>query len=231
MPQCIAAVFKAALNALWALFCPPKGRHSAERFRRRRSTRVRRYAPRTPAAPAPLPSHPAARKPQVNPAELPRPKPSASPKPPPALKPPTVDIDADEIALVRPYYTAQEPEGEAERIQNRATACLRQWGAELWSDPDPVFRLGRDPAGTRVYTLDDFRDPDPEPAHDPDPDPVAAPDPDPESSARPDATFHVPAPRPPSPRLPARMNDLPHLSRIRARQQERLARNLAGVIA
>ena len=213
MPQCIAAVFKAALNALWALFCPPKGRHSAERLRRRRSTRVRRYAPRTPAAPAPLPSHPAARKPQASAAEPPR------PKPPPSLKPPTVDIDADEIALVRPYYTAQEPVGEAERIQNRATACLRQWGADLWFNPDPVFRLGRAPAGTRVYTLDDFRDPDPDPVAAPPPDPAS--DPDPELSARPDATFHV----------PARMNELPHLSRIRARQQERLARNLAGVIA
>ncbi|GHD29602.1 hypothetical protein [Nocardiopsis kunsanensis] len=222
MPQCIAAVFKAVSKALRALLCPPKGRHSAGQLRRRRSTRVRRYAPRTPAAPAPLPSHPVARKSQASAAERPHPKPPASPTPPASLEPPTVEIDADEIALVRPYFTAHEPEGEAERIQNRATARLCQWGADLWSDPDPVLRFGPAPAGTRAYTLDEFLDPGPEP----DPDPVAAPSPEPapEARAHPATAFHVPAPRPPSPRLPARMHELPHLSRIRARQQERLTR-------
>ncbi|WP_160166738.1 hypothetical protein [Nocardiopsis kunsanensis] len=240
------------MKPLQALLRPPKGRHSAGQLRRRRSTRVRRYAPRTPAAPAPPPSHPAARKSQLNAAERPHPKPPASPTPPtalkphasptpPSLEPPTVEIDADEIALVRPYFTAHEPEGEAERIQNRATARLRQWGADLWSDPDPVLRFGPAPAGTRVYTLDEFRDPEPDPDPDPDPDPepdpepdpvvVPAPEPAPEAPAHPAIAFHVPAPRPPSPRLPARMHELPHLSRIRARQQERLARNPAGVSA
>ena len=228
MPQCIAAVFKAALKPLRALLSTPKGRHSAGQLRRRRSTRVRRYAPSTPAAPVPLPSHPAAQKCQVSTDERPRPKPTGS-KPPTVLKPPAAEIDADDIALVRPYFTAHEADVEAERIRYRATARLRAWGADLESGPVSVFEFGPAPAGTRVYTLDDFRDPD----HDPDPDPVVAPAPTsaPEPPARPDATFHVPAPRPPSPRLPARMNDLPHLSRIRARQQQRRTKVSAGVSA
>lgn len=242
MPQCIAAVFKAALKPLRALLSAPKGRHSAGQLGRRRSTRVRRYAPSAPATPAPLPSRPAAHNPQVSADERPRSKPptglkpSAGSKPPASsepptgphtrtgLKPPTVEIDADDIALVRPYYTAHEPDGEAERIQDRATARLCAWGADLESDPEPVLRFGPAPAGTRAYTLDEYRDPVL------DPDPVAAPVPEP--PARPDAAFHVPAPRKPSPRLPARMNDLPHLSRIRARQQQRRRTTVhAGVSA
>lgn len=230
MLQCIAAVFKAALKPLRALLCPPKGRHSAGQLRRRRSTRVRRYAPSTPAAPAPLPSYPEARNSQVSADERPRPKSTGS-KPPTVLKPPAAEIDADDIALVRPYFTAHEADVEAERIRYRATARLRAWGADLESGPVSVFEFGPAPAATRVYTLDDFRDPD----HDPiaDPDPVAAPAPTsaPEPPARPDATFHVPAPRPPSPRLPARMNELPHLSCIRARQQQRRTTVSAGMSA
>ncbi|WP_051043049.1 hypothetical protein [Nocardiopsis xinjiangensis] len=242
MPQCIAAVFKTALKPLRALLCPPKGRHSAGQLRRRRSTRVRRYAPGAPAAPIPLPSQPAAQRSQVNTDERPRPKstgpkpptgpePSASSKPTTVLKPPAAEIDADDIALVRPYFTAHEADAEAERVRYRSTARLRAWGADLESGPVSVFELGLAPAGTRAYTLDEFRDPDPDPV--PDPGPVADPAPTsaPEPPAGPDAAFHVPAPRPPSPRLPARMNDLPHLSRIRARQQQRRTTVSTGVSA
>ncbi|MBE2998255.1 hypothetical protein IDM40_05985 [Nocardiopsis sp. HNM0947] len=215
MPKCIAAVFAAAWNLTRALisglFSQPKGRHSAEQLRRRRSTRVRPYAPMTPAAPERLPSHPTVRKHDDVPEE------------PPALKPPSVEaeIDADEVALVRPYFRAHEAaasaESEALRVQGRATARLRAWGADLdhlESGPDSPFSFGPPPRGTRTHTLDEHPAPDPQPES-------AAPFPAP---AAPTDTFHVPAPRTPAPRVPARMNGLPHLSRIRERQQARRGR-------
>ncbi|MBE3001782.1 hypothetical protein IDM40_24235 [Nocardiopsis sp. HNM0947] len=216
MPKCIAAVFAAAWNLIRALisglFSQPRGRHSAEQLRRRRSTRVRPYAPMTPAAPERLPSHPTVHD---------------SPEETPTLKPSTAEFDADEIALVRPYFTAHEAkavaeakaetEADAARAQDRATARLRAWGANLDHlefGPDTNFSFGPPPEGTRTYTLDQYPAPDTDPEPEPEP---SAPAPTP----TPTDTFHVPAPRTPSPRVPARMNGLPHLSRIRARQQQR----------
>ncbi|WP_017616349.1 hypothetical protein [Nocardiopsis salina] len=227
MPKCIAAVFAAAWNCFRAplegLFCRPRGRHSAEQLRRRRSTRVRPYAPMTPATPERLPSHPTVHR-TSHPSDLP-----PLPEPPAlessALKPPSVEVDADEIALVRPYFTAHEhravAEDEAARAQNRAAARLRAWGADLDHlefGPDSNFSFGPAPEGTRVYTLDGYRAPDTDP--DPEPEPTSSPHP-----TDPTDTFHVPTPRTPAPRVPARMNGLPHLSRIRARQQERRGRS------
>ncbi|MFL1377388.1 hypothetical protein [Nocardiopsis protaetiae] len=95
MSQFSAALFRAALGLLRALFSPPRGRHA-----RRRSTRVRRYAD---------------------------PKPATRPLPPavPRLAEPRETFPADDVALVRPYYTAHEQA----RIQAAATARLEQWAA------------------------------------------------------------------------------------------------------
>ncbi|WP_017613137.1 hypothetical protein [Nocardiopsis salina] len=266
MPKCIAAVFKAALELLrellQALFSQPKGRHSAGEARRRRAKRVRRYAPMIPATPAPLPSHPAVRRSQGEPGEHPRSEPptalraSTAPATPAALRPPSVEFEADEVALVRPYYRAHETGAaagaEADRIQDRATARLRAWGADLDHlefGPDSAFSLGFDPGpapdGTRAraYTLDEYRDPDPEPEP-----PAPAASSAGRTAARghgcgavggvdgssgpttdPTDTFRVPGPRMSGPRVPARMSGLPHLSRIRARQQQRRSRTLAEV--
>ena len=143
----------------------------------------------------------------------------------PRLKPPAAEFNADEIALVRPYFTAHETEAEAARLQDRAAARLRAWGADLEYGPDSTFSLDPAPEGTRAYTLDEY----PAPNSAPGPDPASAPGSEPSAgthghadrSADPTDTFHIPAPRIPSPRIPARMDGLPHLSRIRARQQQR----------
>ncbi|WP_435109553.1 hypothetical protein [Nocardiopsis synnemataformans] len=80
-----AALLSRALGPLIALFSSPCGRHSTVAGRRRRSTRVRRYAP----APAPAPA--AAPRVRV-----------------PELAPPSETIPAEAVALVRPYYAAHE---------------------------------------------------------------------------------------------------------------------------
>ncbi|WP_198659253.1 hypothetical protein [Nocardiopsis sp. FIRDI 009] len=83
MAESSRAVLGSALDCLKTLLAPARGRHSA---RRRRSTRVRRYAP----VPTPV------SEPTPEPASVP-----ASPSPRPA--PPV-----DDTALVRPFYLAHE---------------------------------------------------------------------------------------------------------------------------
>ncbi|XKK41051.1 hypothetical protein HFP72_12070 [Nocardiopsis sp. ARC36] len=113
-----AAFLSLAMGCLKALLLPARGRHSAAV--RRRSTRVRRYAP----VPAPLPE-------QVS-ASLPKP-----PSPPSRPAPPSAPFPVEDVALARPYYVAREIERERDRerelereldrIQAEATARLRAW--------------------------------------------------------------------------------------------------------
>nr|WP_218909118.1 hypothetical protein [Nocardiopsis sinuspersici] len=134
-----------------ALFSSPCGRHSnVAGRRRRRSTRVRRYAPAP--APAPLPA--------------------------PRLAPPSETVPAESVALVRPYYAAHEllrasvnpvpaPRVPAprsaepdevqrafDRVQERAAALLQQWrddpGGDLLGEPAPRFGAVR-PIGPARY--------------------------------------------------------------------------------
>ncbi|MFD6099277.1 hypothetical protein ACFVWN_27625 [Nocardiopsis flavescens] len=117
MSQFSAALFSDALGLLRALFSSPRGRHA-----RRRSTRVRRYAARPGPAVRPLP--PAA----------------------PRLSAPREAVPADDIPLVRPYYTAHE----RARVQAAATARLHRWtgsgipapripGGDLLAPPPATF--------------------------------------------------------------------------------------------
>ncbi|MBE3002040.1 hypothetical protein IDM40_25565 [Nocardiopsis sp. HNM0947] len=110
----------------------------------------------------------------------------------PTLNPPTEPVPADEVALVRPYYAAHEHD----LAQQRALVRLRAWGADL---PDPAEARTHT---TRAYTLDEYG--------------AAF-----EQSAATADTFHVPAPRAHVPRMSARVDELPHLSRLRRAQQER----------
>ena len=105
------AVLKSALGYLKALLAPARGRHSVA-ARRRRSTRVRRYAP--------LPAPELA---QATPVA------SAAPRPAPRLIPPPAPIQAEEVALVRGYYRAFETERDLARAQADALARLDQWTA------------------------------------------------------------------------------------------------------
>ncbi|OLT27129.1 hypothetical protein BJF83_19240 [Nocardiopsis sp. CNR-923] len=99
-----SAAFLALLTAYAkALFTPARGRH-ATAARRRRSTRVRRYAP----SPAPV----EASAPPI-------------PKPAPRLVPPRESFPADEVALVRPYYPSHER--DLDRVRAEATARLHAW--------------------------------------------------------------------------------------------------------
>ncbi|GAA1447902.1 hypothetical protein [Nocardiopsis tropica] len=127
MRQFSAALLSCALGAAKALLLPSRGRHSARALRRRRrSTRVRRYAP-LPAAPPPVgavparPVRPAGSTRPVRP-DLPASRPLAPPRPP---APPSGAAPAGEDALVRPYYAAHER--ELALVQARADARLRQW--------------------------------------------------------------------------------------------------------
>lgn len=160
MAQYSRAFLTHVLGCVKALLTPARGRHST---RRRRSTRVRRYAP----APAP------------SPATTPAPSPDrASTKAhTPHLAPPATPPKPENIAFVRPYYLAHER--EMARIQARANTRLR-----AWSTPAPIFT------------------------------PV-----DPHTSA--DGFPTPPPPRIPAPRVPPRFEELPHLARIRQRQQQR----------
>ncbi|MFV2196983.1 hypothetical protein [Nocardiopsis sp. LOL_012] len=102
------AVLRSALETLEAFLLPARGRHV-----RRRSARVRRYAPlpapEQAAAPPPAPAVPAV------------------PEPASRLAPPTVRMPAREAALIRPYYTAYEralaygQDHPARRLRARAT--------------------------------------------------------------------------------------------------------------
>ncbi|GAB2492768.1 hypothetical protein [Nocardiopsis aegyptia] len=110
MAQFSPAVLTSALGYLKALLAPARGRHSVA-ARRRRSTRVRRYAP----VPAP----------ELTQAAVPRPVRS------PALRlaPPPAPIPAEEVALVRGYYRAFESERDRECAQADALRRLDQWTA------------------------------------------------------------------------------------------------------
>ncbi|WP_160051636.1 hypothetical protein [Nocardiopsis sp. FR26] len=142
MRQFSAAVISRVLDPFKSLLTSPSGRHSATAGRRRRSSRVRRYAP----APPPLPEAP----PQTSRALAPR------------LSPPAEPIHADEVALVRPYFAAHErlraartripaprpPEPDEvqrafARVQERAAAILLTWQdnpeGDALSGPAPRF--------------------------------------------------------------------------------------------
>ncbi|WP_306366657.1 hypothetical protein [Nocardiopsis sp. CC223A] len=119
MAQSSAALLSRALRLLEALFSPPRGRHSRTRILglRRRSTRVRRYA----ANPGP------ARRSTLHlPADL---------------APPAEVFPAEDVALVRPYYTAHErslAEGDdADRVQAQACARLARWTNDTTEPPAP----------------------------------------------------------------------------------------------
>ena len=110
MRQFSAAVLSRALGAVKALLAPSRGRHSAAALRRRRSARVRRYAPLpdVPALLRPAPERPA--------------RPASPSRPGPALPRP---LPVEDTALVRPYYEAHER--ELALVQARAADRLRQW--------------------------------------------------------------------------------------------------------
>ncbi|WP_435110832.1 hypothetical protein [Nocardiopsis synnemataformans] len=145
MRQFSAALLNRALGPLIAFFSAPCGRHSTVAGRRRRrSTRVRRYAP------APLPVS----------------------APAPRLAPSRETVPAEDIALVRPYFAAHErlrarastirvpaprrPETASETdevrrafalVQERAAALLQQWkndpDGHLFGEPAPRFGVVR----------------------------------------------------------------------------------------
>ncbi|MFE1466991.1 hypothetical protein [Nocardiopsis dassonvillei] len=119
MRQFSAALLTRALALVTSLFVPARGRHSAAV--RRRSTRVRRYAP------APAPASARSGRPPTPQRGAPRPAPR--PVPPPRLAPAPEIFPADDIALVRPYYTAREHERERglSRVQAEAVIRLRAW--------------------------------------------------------------------------------------------------------
>ncbi|WP_026122991.1 hypothetical protein [Nocardiopsis halotolerans] len=122
MRQFSAALLTRALGLVTTLFVPARGRHSAA-ARRRRSTRVRRYAPLpAPAsAQASAPSTPPIRVPRPRRAQLPTPRPVPAPR----LAPAPESFRAEDIALVRPYYAAHE--GDLSRVQTEAAARPRAW--------------------------------------------------------------------------------------------------------
>ncbi|MFI6576589.1 hypothetical protein ACIBFB_12355 [Nocardiopsis sp. NPDC050513] len=124
MGQYSPALLRRALHRLWALLAPARGRH-ATAARRRRSTRVRRYAP----LPAPEPTS--------TPLACP-----TRPSPAPRLAAPSEHVSADEIALVRPYYSTWERERALDRVQARATARLNAWSGDLLAAPPSGTPLG-----------------------------------------------------------------------------------------
>jgi hypothetical protein len=125
MAQFSPAVLSPAITllqeAVRALFAPARGRHTAAALRRRRSTRVRRYAPLPDPAftGASVPPRPAA-----------RPRSRPTPRPVPRLAPPPAPIPAEEVALVRGHYRAFENERDLARTQADALRRLDQWTAK-----------------------------------------------------------------------------------------------------
>ncbi|WP_304452254.1 hypothetical protein [Nocardiopsis sp. YSL2] len=116
MAQFSPAVLSYAIALLRALLTPARGRHSVA-ARRRRSTRVRRYAP--VPAPAQASAPPA-------------------PRPSPRLAPPRERIPAEDVALVRGYYRAFENERDLARVQAQARARLDRWAATPSGSPLPI---------------------------------------------------------------------------------------------
>ncbi|WP_026118681.1 hypothetical protein [Nocardiopsis salina] len=193
--------------------------------KRQRSRRVRPFAPKQPPEPLSVPAQPAVSAPSDRPA---------------LLSPPAAHIPADEVALVRPYYAAHErtcAQHEAERRQRAAADRLTAWGADLGtlappcpSPPDLPTRPVRIRPGRPI--------PVPRP-HDPQP-PATVPAARPavghasRGSARPQSgpsapIAHVtPPPGAPHSPLPDRLQHLPHLSRLRMKnQQQRKAQEVA----
>ncbi|WP_150236791.1 hypothetical protein [Nocardiopsis quinghaiensis] len=153
MRQFSAALLSRALGPLIAFLSSPCGRHSTVAGRRRRSTRVRRYAP--PPLPAPTPA--------------------------PRLATTREVVPAEDVALVRPYFAAHErlrtaqtripeprrPEPETDevarrfaQVQERAAAILQQWSAapdgDLLSGPAPRFGVVGPPVPSRSATAGEF---------------------------------------------------------------------------
>ncbi|MFV2198062.1 hypothetical protein [Nocardiopsis sp. LOL_012] len=117
MAYSIPALLRATVRLLWALTTPARGRHArpaAAPMRRRRSTRVRRYAP---------PPHP------EQAATAPPDRPEPAPRPAPRLAPAPAPIPAEEVALIRGYYRAFEDERALRRRQAEARARLDRWTA------------------------------------------------------------------------------------------------------
>jgi hypothetical protein len=116
-PAALSPAITLLQETVRALFAPARGRHTAAALRRRRSTRVRRYAPLPDPAltGASVPPRPAAR---------PRPRPV------PRLAPPPAPIPAEEVALVRGHYRAFENERDLARTQTDALRRLDQWTAK-----------------------------------------------------------------------------------------------------
>jgi hypothetical protein len=151
MRQFSAALLSRALGPLIAFLSSPCGRHSTVAGRRRRSTRVRRYVPEAP--PVSVSASASASEPAV-----------------PHLAPAREVIPAEDVALVRPYFTAHEllrgsesgvpaprgPEPVSETdevrrafalVQQRAAALVQQWredpGGDLLGEPAPRFGVVR----------------------------------------------------------------------------------------
>lgn len=113
-----AVLLSRALDPLAALLSSPRGRHaSAAGRRRRRSTRVRRYAPVPASGAAPT---------QVSRASE-RSEPPETPVPAPRLATPSEHVPAEDTALVRSYFVSHERERDLTRAQARATARLHDW--------------------------------------------------------------------------------------------------------
>ena len=119
MAQFSPAVLSYAIALFQALLTPARGRHSVA-ARRRRSTRVRRYAPVPVPAPAQASAPPA-------------------PRPSPRLAPPRERIPAEEVALVRGYYRAFENERDPARAQAQARARLERWTAPRSTMPGDLL--------------------------------------------------------------------------------------------
>ncbi|GAA1448447.1 hypothetical protein [Nocardiopsis tropica] len=135
MRQFSAAALTPAFRLVMALFIAPRGRHASPgRLRRRRSTRVRRYAP----VPVPVAASDTAT----------APNPGTPPRPARDLVPPRHTCEAEDVALVRPYYEAHERESERERallrVQAEASARLHGWvprpraSGDLLAAPSPL---------------------------------------------------------------------------------------------
>ncbi|GAA0976613.1 hypothetical protein GCM10009551_011980 [Nocardiopsis tropica] len=139
MRQFSAAALTPAFRLVTALFIAPRGRHASPgRLRRRRSTRVRRYAPVPVPAPVTTPDT----------ATAAAPIPQTPPRPAQDLAPPRHTSEAEDVALVRPYYEAHERESERERallrVQAEASARLHGWvprpraSGDLLAAPSPM---------------------------------------------------------------------------------------------
>ncbi|RKS07567.1 hypothetical protein DFP74_3244 [Nocardiopsis sp. Huas11] len=128
------AVLSYAMGLVKALFTPARGRHAVA-ARRRRSTRVRRYAP----LPAPVPAQASA---------------PPAPRPAPRLAPPREHLPAEDVALVRGYYRAFETERDLARVQAEARARLDRWAAKPAAVRIPAPR----PAGDLLAPVDDLGD-------------------------------------------------------------------------